>query len=314
MYINSLGHYLPATLVPNDYFLNVNGLTNEWIYTRTGIKTRTKASAGENTHTMGIEAVKQAIEHLPYPVSDVDLVIGASYSPYDTVATLAHAVQNAYKIHGAQAVYISSACSSFINALEIAEGYFATGKASKALIVTSEHNTAYSHETDEKSGHLWGDGAGAVFVSKDKVHDREVKIIDILTRGLGNIGKAFQAVYLHPTNGGLQMPYGKDVFTHACKYMADAVTEILQRNQLTTSNIDYLIPHQANMRIIKYVAGELAIDIDKVITNIGELGNTGSASTLIALSQNFTSIKPGSLVGFTVFGGGYSSGSMLMQF
>jgi len=209
MYINALGHYLPKQIIPNDYFLNINGLTDEWIFTRTGIKTRAKAIPGENTHTMGIEAVKEAMKNLPYPISDVDLIIGASYSPFDTVATLAHAVQEHFEIAGAKAVYISSACSSFINAMEIVEGYFAIGKASKALVVTSEHNTAYSNETDEKSGHLWGDGAAAIFLSKEPVAKNEGKVVDIITRGLGNIGKASEAVYLHPTNGGLLMPQVK---------------------------------------------------------------------------------------------------------
>lgn len=141
MYINAIGHYLPEGRVPNDYFLNVNGLTEEWIFTRTGIKTRTKAAPTENSNTMAVEAVKNTVDKLPYPITDVDLIIGASYSPYDTVATIAHVVQEAYSIDKAKAVYISSACSSFINAMEIVEGYFASGKASKALVIASEHNT-----------------------------------------------------------------------------------------------------------------------------------------------------------------------------
>jgi 3-oxoacyl-[acyl-carrier-protein] synthase III len=314
MYLNALGHYLPSEIVPNSYFLNVNGLTDEWIYTRTGIKTRTKASKGENTNTMGVEAVKVAARQLPYPITEVDLIVGASYSPYDTVATIAHVVQDTFEIHGAKAIYISSACSSFINAVEIVEGYFATGKASKALIIASEHNTAYSNETDEKSGHLWGDGAAAVFISKEPVKANQGKILDVYTLGLGNVGKSVEAVYLIPAGEGLIMPNGKDVFVHACQYMTDALDVILKRNNLNYSNLSYVIPHQANMRIISHIAHELKIDESKIFTNIQELGNTGSASTLIALSQNINLIKAGNLVAFTVFGGGYSAGSMLVQF
>ena len=313
MYINALGHYLPKGIVPNEYFLNVNGLSDEWIFTRTGIKTRTKAQQHENTNTMGIEAVKIASKNLPYPIKEVDLIIGASYSPFDTVATLAHVVQDALDIDNAKAIYISSACSSFINAMEIVEGYFAINKATKALIITSEHNTAYSNESDEKSGHLWGDGAAAVFISKEPCKPNEPKVIDVLTKGLGNIGKGIESVYLHPTNGGLQMPNGKDVFTHACKYMTETLVEILEHNKLTVERLDYMIPHQANMRIIKYIAQELNYSEEKIIANIQDLGNTGSASTLIGLSQNFDRLKKGDLIGITVFGGGYSSGSMLIQ-
>jgi len=314
MYINSLGHYLPKTLIPNSYFLNVNGLTEDWIYTRTGIKTRTKASPKENTNTMSIEAVKAAAKNLPYNISEVDLIIGASYSPYDTVATIAHVVQNAFDINNAQALYVSSACSSFLNAVEIAQGYFAMNKASKVLIVASEHNTVYSDESDEKSGHLWGDGAAAVFLSKEPVQKNEGKIVDILTRGLGNIGKSVDAVFLHPREDGLVMPNGKDVFTNACKYMIEALSEITERNNVSIENLDYIIPHQANMRIISYISQQLKYDEQKIITNIQDLGNTGCASTLIGLSQNINKIKKGDLIGFTVFGGGYSSGSMLIQF
>jgi 3-oxoacyl-[acyl-carrier-protein] synthase-3 len=314
MYINALGHYLPEQLVPNSYFLNVNGLTEEWIYTRTGIKTRTKAAPEENTNTMSIEAVKAAMKNLPYDISEVDLIIVASYSPYDTVATIAHVIQSTFNINNAQAIYVSSACSSFINAVEIAQGYFALNKASKVLIVASEHNTAYSNESDEKSGHLWGDGSAALFLSKEPIQKNEGKIVDVLTRGLGNIGKSIEAVYLHPKEEGLLMPNGKDVYNQACKYMIDALSEISERNNIKVNNLDYIIPHQANMRIISYIAQQLKFDEEKIITNIQDLGNTGCASTLIGLSQNIDKIKPGDMVGFTVFGGGYSSGSMLVQF
>lgn len=314
MFINALGHYLPSKIVPNEYFLEVNGLSDEWIFSRTGIKTRTKATEGENTNTMSVEAVKNAVKNLPYDIKDVDLIIGASYSPWDTVATIAHEVQHKFDINNAKAIYVSSACSSFINAMEIVQGYFALNKSKKALIIAAEHNTAYSNESDEKSGHLWGDGAAAVFVSKDPIGKNEGQITDVLTKGLGNIGKGVEGVYLVPTNGGLMMPYGKDVFTNACKYMSEAIVEILEKNNKTINDIAFLIPHQANMRIINYLAKDLNVPSEKIITNIGELGNTGSASTLIGLSQNIDRIKKGELIGFTVFGGGYSSGSMLVQF
>ncbi len=314
MYINSLGHYLPATLLPNSYFLDVNGLTDEWIYSRTGIKTRSKVSNGENTNTMAIEAVKAASEKLSFDIKEVDLIVGASYSPYDTVVTIAHEVQHYFDIDGAKALYLSSACSSLLNALEVVQGYFALGKATKALVVASEHNTAYSHESDEKSGHLWGDGATAMFVTKEKLDGTLGEIIDIQTMGLGNIGKANESVYLHPKNDGLLMPMGKDVFIHACQYMSKVLVEILEKNNYTISDLDYMVPHQANMRIVKHIVHELQYPEEKVFNNISELGNTGCASTGIALSQNIDKIKKDDLVGFTVFGGGYSTGSMLVKF
>lgn len=165
LFINKISHYLPDSVVPNSYFKEVNGLDDEWIYSRTGIKNRSKAAANENTNTMGIKAVDLATTDLPYPMEEIDLIIAATYSPYDTVATPAHMVQRRYHIEHAKCVSVSSACSSFINAMEIAQGYFALGKATKALIIGAEHNTAYANENDPQSGHLWGDGAVAFFVS-----------------------------------------------------------------------------------------------------------------------------------------------------
>ena len=314
MYIDSIGHYLPNQLIPNEYFLEVNGLSDEWIYSRTGIKTRTKASDSENTNTMGIEAVREASKDLPYNLNQVDLVIGASYTPYDTVGTLAHTVQREFNLDNAKSVYISSACSSVLNALEIVEGYFATRKSEHALIVASEQNSLYNDETNEKSGHLWGDGAACIFVSKHQSRSNQPKIGDIYTIGLGHIGRGTTGVYNHPTNGGIQMPYGKDVFVHACNYMIDALEVVLKKSQMSIEDLDYIIPHQANIRIIDHIAHSLNLPEGKMLTNVKELGNTGCASTLITLSQNIEKMVPGTRVGITVFGGGYSSGSSIIEF
>ncbi len=314
MFINSTGFYVPLTRVHNDYFLSLNGLTSEWIHQRTGIMTRSKAGKGEDTHTMGIAAVKNTHTKLPYSIEEVDLIVGASYSPLDTVATLAHTVQREFTISNAKAIYISSACSSFINALEIVEGYFAMGKASKALIVCSEHNTAYSNETDPKSGHLWGDAAVAMFVSKDRQSEKEPEIVEIYTRGLAHIGKGTGSVYLRPKTEGICMPDGRDVFLNACKYMVDAINYVTERQRIAIKDISYIITHQANMRIVANVAHQLKFPMERLLSNIEELGNTGSASSALVLAQNYGKFKAGDTVVLTVFGGGYSSGSCFICF
>lgn len=170
LYINKITHYLPENTVPNAYFKEINGLDDEWIYSRTGIKNRSKAGEEENTNTMAIKVVDIAAQNLPYPMEEIDLIVAATYSPYDTVATPAHMIQRRYNMEHAQCLSVSSACSSFINAMEIVQGYFAMGKATKALVIGSEHNSAYANETDPQSGHLWGDGAVAVFISTAKLH------------------------------------------------------------------------------------------------------------------------------------------------
>lgn len=314
LYINAIGHYLPKEIIPNDYFKTMNGLDDEWISKRTGIKTRVRCSEEENGNTMAVEAVRSMNDSYSDAIADVDLIIGATYSPYDTVMSLAHAVQREFKIEGARALAITSACSSFVNALEIAETYIAAGKSKKALVVVSEHNSAYSNDICSKSGHLWGDGAACVIVSAEKTSEKDPEVKDIYTEGLGHIGLADESVYLRPANGKLEMPIGRDVFIHACNYMTKAIELVSGRNNLAIDDIDYLIPHQANVRIMKNVAGGLKISEEKVIENITTLGNTGSASTLIALSQKYDTMKTGDNVIFTVFGGGYSTGSIYVKF
>ncbi len=314
MFINALGFYVPSERVPNEHFLELNGLTSEWIEQRTGILTRSKAGEGEDAHTMGIAAVKNALENLPYDPQEIDLIVSASYSPLDTVATLAHVVQREYNMTEAKAVYVSSACSSLVNGMEIIEGYFAMGKATKALLVCSEHNTYYSNPSDPKAGHLWGDAAVAFIVSKEKVAETNPRILDIYTRGLGHIGKGPEGVSLRPKDTGITMPDGRDVFMHACKYMVDALEHLTDRNDLKLDDLTYIICHQANKRIVANVAHQLKREEGTFLNNITELGNTGSASTGLVMAQKFDMFKPGDLVGLCVFGGGYSSGGLLVKF
>ncbi len=313
MFINSIGHYIPSLRLDNAYFEKLTGHNDEWFLSHTGIKTRSKTNEGEDNHSMGLQAIDNALSTLPYPIEEVDLIIHASYSPLDTVATLAHVVQQKHNITNAKAFYISSACSTFVNAVEIVQTYFMANKASKALIVASEHNSYYNDETCEKSGHLWGDGAAALFISKEKIGKNEPKIIDVFTKGLGHIGKGPEGVYLRPKTEGLVMPFGRDVFQHACGQMIDALSTVLQKNNLSISDLDYIIPHQANMRIISNIANQLKINPKKMLCNIESIGNTGCASTAIVLSQYWKEFVSNQLIGITVFGGGYSIGSLLIK-
>lgn len=313
MYINATGYYVPATRVPNEYFLELNGLTSEWITQRTGICSRSKVGEGEGHNSMGLDAIKDALKTLPYDIKDVDLIVSAAYSPYDTVATLAHIAQREFNIENAKAVYASSACSSFVNGLEIIEGYFAMGKASKALIVCSEHNTYYANETDKVCGHLWGDAAVAFFVSKEKVSENDITLKTIYTKGLGHIGKGPEGVCLRPHEEGIIMPDGRDVFMHACKFMIHALENVTEPNGMSINDLDYIICHQANMRIVANVAHQLKMDSSRFLNNIEELGNTGSASAALVLAQNRENLKKGQKIGLTVFGGGYSCGAFLIE-
>ena len=313
MYINHISSYIPLNRISNDYFGNLNGLSDEWILERTGIKERRKAGQAENAQTMGIEAVKNGLEDLPYEPDEIDLIVGGTYTPYDTIFTLGHAVQKFLNKSDIPVLSISTACSTFINAVEVVEGYFALNKASKALVVLSEHNTLYSKDEDQKAGHLWGDGAAAVFISRERVKENDFEIKQIITGGAGNVGKASDSVFLRPGYEGFEMPFGRDVFVKACHYMSGITKRIMEENNYTIEDIDYLIPHQANLRITKNVAESLKVDSKKALSNIQYLGNTGCAGAAIAMDENKARFKNGDIIVVTVFGGGYSYGAMLVE-
>ncbi|QZE14673.1 ketoacyl-ACP synthase III [Halosquirtibacter laminarini] len=314
MYINHFSHYLPSKVVSNSYFENVNGLEDQWIYERTGIRSRFKATDDENTNTMAIEAVRNGLDQSGFSAGEVDLIIGASYSPYDTVFTIGHAVQREIGANAAKVVFVSSACSSLINALEIAEGYIAMGKAKNIIVVASEHNWAYSNESCSKSGHLWGDGAAALFISSEPKGKKPGRVLNVFTQGLGHVGKANDSVFLRPVSGGLSMPNGRDVFINAVTQMRRAIDVVLENTKLTVDELDYVVAHQANGRIISNLQKQMKLADDQVLTHIKSHGNTGCASTGICFSQNIDRIKEDDLVVFTVFGGGYSVGALLLRY
>lgn len=312
MYINSTGYYIPAGRVDNAYYFDKIGQDDEWIRKRTGIVTRSRVQEGEGHNSMGLAAIEDAVKTCPYPVTDIDLIVSASYSPYDTVATLAHEAQKKWNIDGAKAVYASAACSSFVNGLEIVEGYMATGKAKRALLVCSEHNSYYANENDPKCGHLWGDAAVAFFLSKDRESDGDLRIEEIYTCGLANVGMGPEGVKLRPKEEGIMMPYGRDVFVHACRYMIGALEHVCHPHGLQVTDLDYIICHQANLRIVANIEHTLKMDESHFLNNIAELGNTGSASAALVFAQHRGTFKEGQHVGLTVFGGGYSCGAFLV--
>lgn len=313
MYINTTGFYVPETQIPNSYFTDINGLSDDWIFQRTGIKSRVRATEEETINYMSFKAVGKASANLPYDITEVDLIIFASYTPSDTVGTPGHYIQREYGIHSAKVFYISSACSSGMNAMETIKAYFEAGLSKKALLICADRNSSYSDDTDSVSGHLWGDAAVAFFFSKEQYQSTDVAIIDISTQGLGHIGLGPEAVKLNLPKGGLQMPFGKDVFTYACTYIAQNTQEIVERNGYSLSDLSYFIGHQANMRILKNVANRLGIPEEKSLSNIERMGNTGSASSLLVFAMNHHTFEPSDLVCMSVFGGGYSAGACLMK-
>ena len=313
MFINAIGHFIPKKRIPNEYFADVNGLSGDWIFQRTGIRSRSRASENETMNHMCLEAVKKAIPQLPYKIDKVDLIIFASYTPSDTIGTTAHYIQRELAMTNAKVFFLSSACSSGVNAIETIKAYFDAGMSSKALLICADRNSTYSDDSDCASGHLWGDAAVAYFFSDKSLGIKEVELLDVLSQGLGHVGKGIQGVYLDPHNGGLQMPHGKDVFMQACTYITKNTVEIVERNGYTIPDLTYFIGHQANMRILKNVAGQLNMPEEKSLSNIEELGNTGSTSAFLVFAQNNKYFKSNDLICMSVFGGGYSAGACLFR-
>lgn len=313
LFIHSIGHYFPEEKVDNAYYSSINGLTEEEIFKKTGIKERRKAAPHENSNTMAVEAVQRMMKSMSFPITDIDLIVAGSYTPWDTIATPAHEIQRKFGIENSKAFMVSTACSSFVTAVEIVESYFAAGKAHKAIVVVSEHNTAFNDDQNMMTGFLWGDGAAALVLTSERQSEEDVEVIDIFTRGLAHISKGPGAVYCRTITEKIQMPEGRDVFIHASSFITQQTREILERNNLTPENLSYLIPHQANMRIIIKVGKDLPLKSNKVITNMEYLGNTGCAGAAIGLSEHWNRYRKDELIAVAVFGGGYSSGVMLLK-
>ncbi|UOQ97940.1 ketoacyl-ACP synthase III [Hymenobacter sp. 5317J-9] len=314
MYLHHVASYLPEAVVTNAHFTRLNGLASEWIIERTGIQERRKAAPGENANTMAIAATRAAFAAAPAFASDsVDLIVVGTYTPHDTIFTAAHAVQRDLNVNEIPTVSISSACSSLLNAVEIVEGYFAMGKATRAVVVVTEHNTAYNNEEDTMAGHLWGDGAAALLISKERIAPGDLRIAEVVTGGAAPVSKADESVTLKPVERGIVMPFGRDVFQQACIYMAKVTQQLLDKHAIAIEQLTYLIPHQANLRISKNVTKQLGLDPARAVSNIERLGNTGCAGAAIGLAEVWDTLKGGDKVIITVFGGGYSYGAMLLE-
>ncbi|MEM8894856.1 MAG: 3-oxoacyl-[acyl-carrier-protein] synthase III C-terminal domain-containing protein [Bacteroidota bacterium] len=311
MFIHQTAHYIPSRRVDNAHFEAINGLTSDWITERTGMYERSRAAEDENTNTMAIEATKLLQEKVD--LSDVDLIVAGSYTFFDMIVTPAHATQRYLQLANIPVVGITTACSSFLNAAEIVEGYFAIGKSSKALVILSEQNSLYHNEADPKAGHLWGDGAVALLFTKERQSETDLTVVDITTSGAANVSKGTEGVMLRPMHGGIGMPHGKDVFINACNYMSTQTKSILERHDMTVDDLTYLVPHQANLRISKNVMQTLGLPEEKALSNVQYLGNTGSAGSAIALSEHWDEYKSGDVLVVVVFGGGYSYGAMLLK-
>jgi 3-oxoacyl-[acyl-carrier-protein] synthase-3 len=312
------GRYLPKKVLTNFDLEKMVDTNDEWIRTRTGVERRHAVADDETTSDMCVEAAKVAMEDAGIDVTDIDMVLVGTTTPDLIFPNTATLVQHRLGIPPCPAIGMEAACTSFIYALTTADMFIKAGEAKCALVIGAECITKIVDWTDRNTCVLFGDGAGAVIV---KPSDEP----GILATHLGADGQYKDLLYypvgaskdLHKagTDEAAIMMVGNEVFKVAVKTLGNVATEVLRKAGVEQSEVDWLIPHQANLRIIQATAKRLNLPMEKVIVTVQDHGNTSAASVPMALDvgRRDGRVKPGQLVLMEAFGGGFTWGSVLMR-
>ncbi len=316
------GSYAPPRVMTNDEFSKFLDTSDQWIQERTGIRERRVSSKDETNACMGKAAAMQVLEETGLTPLDIDAIIYATASPDRLLPSQACDLQAILGAKNAAAFDVGAACSGFVFALSTAEGIIAAEQAEHVLVIAAEKLTSIMDWSDRTTAVLFGDGAGATIVRKS-------------TNGRGILGVYLKtdgtlAELLYRPGGGASHPpseellkdhsyyikmAGREVFKAAVLSMADACDHALERAGLSAGDIDLLIPHQANIRIIEATAKHAGLPMDKVYVNVDRFGNTAAASIAIALDEAVKCgrLKPGMKVMFCAFGAGFTWGSMVVR-
>lgn len=318
--ILGVGAYLPANIVSNAELSMRVDTTDEWITERTGIKQRHIAAEGQFTSHLAIEAGRAAMEMAGIKSSELDLLIVATTTPDNTFPATAAKVQAVIGRPGIPAFDIQAVCSGFVYSLAVADNFIKTGQVKTALVIGAETLSRFLDWTDRSSCVLFGDGAGAVVLQAAEGQgtsaDRGVLSTHLHSDGrYADILYADGGVSSTQTTGLLRMK-GKEVFRHAVVNLADTAREAVEANGVTFADVDWLVPHQANSRILDSTAEKLGLSADKVIVTVDKHANTSAASIPLALHQGVTDgrIKRGQLLLMETMGGGFTWGSALVRF
>ncbi|BCX82279.1 3-oxoacyl-[acyl-carrier-protein] synthase III [Methylomarinovum caldicuralii] len=313
--IAGTGSYLPATVRTNDDISRMVDTADAWIVERTGIRERRIAAPEETASSMGEIAARQAIEAAGWEPETVDLVIMATSTPDRIFPSAACLLQQRLGIRGCPAFDVQAACAGFIYALSIADQFIRAGSARRALVVGSEINSRLVDWSDRTTCILFGDGAGAVTLEA-------VDSPGILSTHIHADGHFHDLLYLPNPEMGIsgEPPYirmqGNDVFKIAVNTLGRIVDETLAANGLEKSDVDWLVPHQANIRIIAATARKLKMPMERVVVTIERQGNTSSASVPLALHEAVSDgrIQRGQVLLMEAFGGGFTWGSALIRY
>lgn len=313
------GSYLPERVMTNHDLESLVDTTDEWIKARTGIEKRHIAAEGETTCDIGEKAARKAIEASGLSANDIDLIIFATTTPDLVFPSTACLLQKRLGIHGSPAFDVQAVCTGFVYAMDIANRFIQTGGAKNVLIVGAETLSRILNWSDRGTCILFGDGAGAVVMSADEkvgmiesqIHaDGEYESLLKVTAGVGQDYELLKQGEAYITM------QGNEVFKMAVNTLGLIVDEVLEATPYSKEDIDWLVPHQANIRIIQATAKKLNMSMDNVVVTVNQHGNTSAASIPLALDVAVREgkIKQGDKVLFEAFGGGFTWGASLVEF
>ena len=318
--IAGTGSYLPAKVLTNDDLAKIVDTSDEWIATRTGIRERHIAADGETTGDLAYHAAVRAMEAAGIGADELDLIVLGTTTPDLVFPSTACLLQHRLGANGCGAFDVNAACSGFLYALSVADKFIKSGDAKTVLVVGSETLTRMVDWTERTTCVLFGDGAGAVVLKADT----ETGILsthlhadggkkELLWNPVG-VSVGFNE---NEKNAGVRIRMaGSDVFKYAVKALDSVVEETLEANGLDRHDIDWLIPHQANLRIIEATAKRLDMPMERVVVTVDRHGNTSSGSVPLALDEAVRSgkVQRGQLVLLEAFGGGFTWGSALLRY
>lgn len=319
--IIATGAYAPLQVITNDDMAKVVDTSDEWITQRTGIKER-HISSGENTSVLAVNTARQLLERAGKKAEDIDLIIVATVTADYGTPSLGCMVQKEIGASNAVAFDVTAACSGFMFALSIADKYIKTGIYNNAIVIGAETLSKIIDWSDRSTCVLFGDGAGGAYVEKsetDGIIEEEIGsnggLYDILTEGHTECTNIFNGKKEEPDPLWYVHMNGREVFKFATKSVVKSVERVLSRASITAEEIKYVVPHQANTRIVDVISNKLKIPHEKFYMNIDKYGNTSSASIPIALNELNEKglIERGDKVLLTGFGGGMTWGTMLVS-
>ncbi|OEY67554.1 beta-ketoacyl-ACP synthase III [Marinobacter sp. X15-166B] len=317
--ITGTGSYLPENIVTNHDLEKMVDTTDQWIRERTGIEQRHIAIEGETTVDLAEEASRRAIEAAGIRAEDIDLIVFATSTPNKIFPSSACILQARLGIQGSPAFDIQAVCSGFVYALATAEKFVKTGTSKKALVVGAEVFSRILDWDDRTTCVLFGDGAGAVILEADEetgilsTHLHADGRYEELLHVPGGIADRYDLV--KAGNAFVEMK-GNEVFKMAVNTLGKIVDETLEANQMDKSEVDWLVPHQANLRIIAATARKLSMSMEQVVVTVNKHGNTSAASIPLALDVAVRDgrIQRNQVVLLEAFGGGFTWGSALLRF